>query len=134
MDECADAYLMARVGAIAPAKAHGYFARRSAIELMVLDGLTLGSALAVIAPRMHEPLGMAVFLFASPGLVLTVRSIASAMGSRDGLSLSALRPGRVPARDDPTESARRLARAGLILLAAPLAPMGVVLTAAAALS
>lgn len=126
---------MARAGAIAPGKASGYFARRTAIELVVLDGLTLGAVLLVIASRIHDPLagGLLLGLVAAPGLILTARSLVWALGSRQGLSLEGLRPDHVPADDHATETARRFARAGLILLALPLAPVGMVVATAAAL-
>lgn len=119
---------MARSGAITtraratppPVALRHYLARRSALELVVLDLLVLAGALWVTLPAAlsFDVFWLRVLLGVSPGLLLVARSIVVALHVPGVLALAQLDPG-VPIGTDPhLTEARHLTWVGVVLLGA----------------
>jgi len=123
---------MARDGAIGVAPPEGYFARRSPLELMVLDALIVAAVVAAAVPRAAalDPLGFALLLFFLPSSALAIRSMGAAMAAPGRRSVRELRPDHVPSPSRSLVRARALARRGVLLAAVPVALVGAVAGAA----
>lgn len=125
---------MARNGAIAPARRLGYFDRRSALELAVIDLLAIAGVLLIAVPGAANlrPATLGVLLGLAPALVLVTGSLRSAALVPGVLALDQLDPSFDPPPEPHLASARRLARLGCVA-AAPFLALAVAVELATAL-
>jgi hypothetical protein len=100
-----------------------YLGRRTTLELVVLDVFVVLAGLLALTPGLSDPgsLRVPLLVVLSPGLLLVARSAVVAAGVPSWRTAASLDPAAVPEAHPRLDEARRLAQAGLVLLAASVA-------------
>lgn len=120
-------------GVTPPVALRRYLARRSALELVVLDGLVLATALWVTLPAALslDAFWVQILAVLSPGLLPVARSMVVALHLSGVFALAQLDPAAAIEEDPRLDHARHLTWVGLLVLAATAVPASAYVVAVA---